>query len=783
MHDDLKSNPPIGKIIIFCTIIISNFICLLPAHAQQFRGKVVDTNNRPIASATVVLQKQDSSFIAATTTDNEGVFVFKSIAQSYRLIIQHLAYQTKQIMCTSLCTLPIVMEEKSTALNEVVISSKRPVMKVAESGALVYNINEILKMHPVANALTLLDEIPSVQRNGDEYTIVGANTTTVILNGRKSTLTPEQLREVLANTPASSVKDIEVLYNTPPQYGVRGASINIVIEKKTTDKLQAKGEVHANLFQGYYPYITGGGSLSLSNNTWSWDTSYSLGNVRRHHQSSINTNHIIGDKAYDVSLNMIQHPRNSANRFNSIFFYYFKNKDKLSAFYSGQFDRLNQHMDCDMEVKTLSPLSNGREYRGKKQLHNFTAEYQHHSWITGVDFTFYKRNMDQSLNSTTAGVDSVLSSTIYQKIKSLKFYTNNKTKAGRGFLSYGINAFFTKSDNGYTARWNQSTDDKDNFCYEQKEQSAEVFGGWSQKFGTKYYLNMSMTFQYYYSQLSSEKGKSTLWNDFYVFPNLTFVYTPNSNRTLQVMLSSEKMYPSYWQINPSKTYENFYVAVEGNPTLKPYESYQLNINYIINNKYYIGVYGSMTPRLILQTLYLDPGALFSSYKVFNVDRYNKFGIIGVAPIDWCKYVSTKLSADFYLNQQKGQLEDIAFNRTQFTGTLSMNNNFTLNKQRSLALQVSAYCHLPSIIAFYDQKADFNCSSGLTWAPKKTGWELILKAENIFNTLRYTERSELSNQRYRIRNVPDNRYVCFTVRYNIGGFKEKKPHKINTYRLD
>lgn len=48
---------------------------------------------------------------------------------------------------------------------------------------------------------------------------------------------------MLKATPSGKVKKVEVMYSTPPQFGVRGASINVIIENDRSLKEQLKGEV------------------------------------------------------------------------------------------------------------------------------------------------------------------------------------------------------------------------------------------------------------------------------------------------------------------------------------------------------------------------------------------------------------------------------------------------------------------------------------------------------------------------------------------------------------
>ena len=50
------------------------------------------------------------------------------------------------------------------------------------------------------------------------YKRQGTHNLSIILNGRATTMSHEQLTILLKNTPASRVEKAEIMYSTPPQY-------------------------------------------------------------------------------------------------------------------------------------------------------------------------------------------------------------------------------------------------------------------------------------------------------------------------------------------------------------------------------------------------------------------------------------------------------------------------------------------------------------------------------------------------------------------------------------
>ena len=99
------------------------------SYAQSISGKVIDKSGNPIYAATVILQKNDSTFIEAVITDENGSFSFTNMINPYRIVVQHLAF--KPVSCDNKSPLnPIVLEDKLNELSEVVIKRDKSVFKV-----------------------------------------------------------------------------------------------------------------------------------------------------------------------------------------------------------------------------------------------------------------------------------------------------------------------------------------------------------------------------------------------------------------------------------------------------------------------------------------------------------------------------------------------------------------------------------------------------------------------------------------------------------------------------
>ena len=168
----------------------------------------------------------------------------------------------------------LVNDSITLNLPEVFVKAERPLVKMTD-GKLQYDIPNLMKSKPVDNAFDILGELPGVGKSGDNISLLGTSETTIIINGRKSSMTSEQLADMLKATPSSKVKKIEVMYSTPPQYGVRGASINVVIENDRSLADILKGEISLTGKQAWYFSPTALMNLSYTGKKYAADLSYS----------------------------------------------------------------------------------------------------------------------------------------------------------------------------------------------------------------------------------------------------------------------------------------------------------------------------------------------------------------------------------------------------------------------------------------------------------------------------------------------------------------------------
>ncbi|MCH4018168.1 MAG: hypothetical protein LKH12_04135 [Prevotella sp.] len=93
------------------------------------------------------------------------------------------------------------------SLPEVMVKGERPVVKV-EQDKLVYDVQKLVEKKAVDNIYDALKEIPGVTAQEKALTL-GGMPATVVLDGKVTTMTSEQLMTLLKTLPASRIDKVK----------------------------------------------------------------------------------------------------------------------------------------------------------------------------------------------------------------------------------------------------------------------------------------------------------------------------------------------------------------------------------------------------------------------------------------------------------------------------------------------------------------------------------------------------------------------------------------------
>ena len=205
-------------------LILLLFCTGLRANAQSVSGKVFDENKKPIPYANVIiLSAKDSTFIAGTTTADDGSFNFKEVTVGNILKASFVGYEPFTTILSNQGNLTIVLKEDAKMMKEVVVKGNAPLHKMTTEGLQTNIENSILSK--LGTCEDVLTHVPGLTKKKDGYEVFGRGTPIIYINGR-------QMRDAteLERLKSSDIKSVEVITNPGSKYN---AAVRAVVKIRT----------------------------------------------------------------------------------------------------------------------------------------------------------------------------------------------------------------------------------------------------------------------------------------------------------------------------------------------------------------------------------------------------------------------------------------------------------------------------------------------------------------------------------------------------------------------
>lgn len=738
------------------------------AWGQTINGKIIDDKQLPIDGATIILQTMDSTYIGASISNADGIFVFKSQQEEYRLIIQHLLYETKQMTGKGNDAGIIQLQPKDYALDEVIIKAERPFVKV-ENGLLGYNLAVLTQNQLVNNAYEALTKIPGVQEDRGILTLAGAGKLTVILNGKPTTMDAGQLETILRNTPVNRVEKAEVMYSAPPEYHVRGAVINLVL--KHANDYSFQGEISADYKNQYFNDGGMNGNFRLLTPKMAFDVMYGANNVKKIEYIDLDSKHTLKDEPHHIIQNEQLRSKYWKHDLRVAFEYNFNNKNNINVAYTGSYTP-DQHNNS--RTSGNYQTSNVDKYVDN-QMHNITLQYHLGFGIEiGGDYTHYTSNNNQRLYANYQdGNQSCFSMVGGQKIDRYSIYADRKQSLPKRWnLGYGVSYRFAKDIDFQTYDKVTGNIQTQNTYSNLREQTTSFYVSLSKNYTTGTSLSVSATGEYY------TIGNYHKWA---VYPQASLIYFKTPKHMFQLSLSTDKTYPSYWDMQSSVSYLNGYTELWGTPGLKPMTNYNLNGNYIWKQKYIFGLFFTYTSDYFTQAAYQSTDRLALIYKNTNWNYMQVWGANIILPFKAGNWLDSRLTlVGMQMHQRCDNFFDIPFNRKKWVFSGTLDNTFKVNK--NLSFELMGNVQTPVIQGTFDIESIFNLTAGLRWNFANDKLSLSARCNDIFDTGMPATRVRFKEQNLNMNSGFYSRAFTLHFSYRFGGYKKKEVKKIDTSRF-
>ena len=667
----------------------------------------------------------------------------------------------------------LTMETMLHNLPEVMVKGSRPIVK-AERGMLSYNMPLLLKQLPADNAYEALTRIPGVSDATGSISFSG-NEVTLIINGQATTLTQEQLTERLKAMPAAQLAKAEVMLSAPARYHVRGMAINIVT-KDYAGTNQLSGQVIGGMKQSKYAKGFGDLYLSLQRGKFGLDAQYKYVNGNSYGESSRIANHPLGNNRVYYNDETGQKSFGITHNYRLGMNYAFSKNHRLDVAYTGLWDKR-----CSNSNTTGSSIS-GMHHDSHEYLHNVDVNYSLPFGLTlNGSYTYYRTPQQQALDGTMHTDESMseternLTSGSEQTINKWMFTADQTHLLAHGWgLSYGVKGQFT-SNKSY-----QTTIDKDGSVLPDGTSSVDLNERiWNLYAGFSKQINKALSLE---ASVAAEQYHSPIWDKWRVYPTLNALWNVNDNHLLNLSFSSNSEFPSYWSTMSNVFYSSTYSEIHGNPNLKPFAYYNVNLMWQIKRRYTLMAFASLKPDYFVQLPYQTTERMAVIMKETNFDYSNSYGLQASVIFNAGKWLNGNVFAvGTYKHDKSSNFFDLPFNRKKFSVILGGTASVKLCNTQDLRLILNPFYQTKAIQGVYDISPIFRMNAKLQWSSHDGKWGLRLNGSNIFNNL-YDTRSVQGNQDYRMKINYNWASVTFAVIYKFGGYKEKNVKAVDTSRM-
>ena len=775
-------------------------LCLLMSlgeiMAQGISGKVMDGKEQPVDGVAVILQTLDSVYVDAVVTDTLGDFRLNHpLDQSYRLIFQHILYNMVEKEITTANVGTVVLEEKDYQLAEITVKGERPQVKL-EGGKLTYDVPQLMKDKTATNAFEIIKDLPGLIERNDNLELVGASRLNIILNGQLTTMSADQLIQLLKTMPASRVEKAEVMYNAPAKYNVKGALLNVVLSKNESETPSWQGETGVDYTQ--YRHAGGDAHVNLLYTNKGFSIDFLLnGNKRRDVMGEdMLARHTLNSGMTEISQHnrALVHVNRGTVRLGMD--YTFANEDKLSLAYYLKGDKVLSDRDAFTSYLDLSKPENKSESTslvrddGHSAIHNIRLQYDGHAGISaGADFTRYHSPSVLDYQDTNGSRTDMINNT-RQDVSRWSVFLNKTHSFASGWgLNYGVHGGYASSKNYSEYLYDQGAGyEMDEDALEdntQKEYIVDIFAEVSKSFGERFSATVGLKGEYFKSDYTSSRENMNLWNEGALFPTVSLSYTFSPRHILQFDISSDKTYPGYWQVSPQVTPLNSYSEVAGNPLLKPYRTYEGQMVYIFRQKYMLVAFCEYTPDYFAQLPYQSDTELKTVFRFENMDYSLEAGLAVIIPFNVGRFWNSRITLRGWRMQEKNDnFHGISYNREAYLGLAHMSNTFNLCDKPNLKMTIDGQYVTPGAIqGIYDLGSMYEISAGLKWTFLNDRASLTLKGDDIFaSSIPRTIKINQGNQWSRMRKLNDERCLKLSFVWKFGGYKEREHDSIDTSRF-
>ena len=684
-------------------------ICLIvgySAHAQgtaRITGNIYDPSNKGMGNVTVtLLRSKDSSLAKMAVTDKSGHYEIINIKEgNYFIVATFVGYEKKlsdpiEIKNEGTVEVPaITLQEAAKGLSGVTVQARRPLVE-NKIDKMVVNV-DASPTNAGATALEVLEKSPgiSVDRDGN-ISIKGKQGVIVLMDGKQTYLSGQDLANLLRNMPASQLDQIEIMTQPSAKFDASGNSGILNLRTKKSLAKGFNGSINLSYVQGKYPkspnsfsfnYRTGKVNI-FSNMSYSYWTGFNdqhltrtfrIGGIKQsvfdqQADQKNRSQNFSGRVGLDYSINKntsigflingIYRPGRWENNGRANIY---DGKGNLDSFVMANTINRDTWKNFGTNVnfrKVLSP--NGRELTADADM----IQYKTNSRQTSDNYTFRAdgRIIETGTNPLLLKGNLPSDITIYSGKVDYVHPINKESKFEAGVKSSLVS---TDNDAQYELHdnirkvWKVDNTRSNRFFYDENINAAYVnYNRQFKKVGIQTGLRLENTISKG-NQLGNAVQKDTAFKNNYtqLFPTAYISYAYNTNNQFGLSYGRRIERPNYQDMNPFVYFLDQYTFRQGNPNLTPQFTHNIELSHNFKKSLNTALSFSSTTDILNDILKQNDVTKVTYQTKENVAKRQTIGltISYNAPVTkwWTTSVFTNLNHSHYEGIVNNQTLDVA----------------------------------------------------------------------------------------------------------------------------
>lgn len=701
------------------------FIISLSVFSQEnlISGSVHDEGDKPLEFVNIILQQaSDSLMIKATATDEKGNFEFEGVpAGSYFVLSRQVGFAdltTEVFEYDGVQHLKLPLLKMGAAANELdalEVVFVKPLVEV-KADKTVFNVEGTTNATGL-NALEVLRKAPGVMIDNNENIMVkGKGGIVVYIDGKRTPLDGDALKDMLKNMQSSNIESIEIITNPSAKYDAAGNAGIINIKLKKNKNYGTNGSLAVGLgTQRYSKYNT---SITLNHRKNKWNLYGTYGNNWGKYWNFMFFDRTQNDTRFNQESNHVSD--GFKNNFKAGADYFLNDKNTIGIMVTGNMGENRWNSDSRTEITSPFDPSTNRllvsETTNNGRRDNLTANINYHFADTSghdlnVDLDFGNYEMYNNSFQPNRYLDLSENFLLYEN----NFRNNTRTDINlytakadyeqdlfKGKLGAGFKSSYVETDNKldfYNVVENVDyIDSTRSNLFKYRENINAVYANYNQKI-KKFSFQLGLRAEQTVSKGKLESQTTQEYeqidrNYFNLFPSAALTYEKNEKNSFNLTYSRRIDRPSYQNLNPFEYRLDELTYSKGNVNLKPQlthafeftHTYRYMMNTSIGYSRTDNFFTEITDTTEVDRSYISPRNLgFQEYYSINIGT----------PIPFAKWLQSYINLTGYSVHNRadfGEGKVIDLKATSYS--IYMNNTITVNKK--LGFEVSGWYGGPGI---------------------------------------------------------------------------------------